>query len=165
MAPSAAEDDIERRLTLLRERLKQRASKTEFVANKRARTSPPEEFEGETVQDRCFMELFAGEAGLTQAVRRQNTRRDPGWGRIAVGTVLLCNAIKLRKVRWLHAAPPSKTFSRARRRDKYAKARQLRSVQCPDGIEPKTWRVKEANVLASRAAQLSRLQCGRLVLA
>ena len=122
-------------------------------------------------QDQCFMELFAGEAGLTQAVRREEMSVfEPGeirvGGRIATGTDLLCNttfkqlksAIKQKKVRWLHTAPPCKTFSRARRRDQYAKARQLRSAQRPEGLEPKTWRVKEANVLASRAAQLSLLQ-------
>ena len=117
------------------------------------------------------MELFAGEAGLTQAVNRLGIPVfEPGeirtGGRIAVGTDLLSKEtfkklkteIKSKKVRWLHTAPPCKTFSRARRRDKFAKARQLRSAQQPAGLEPKTWRVKEANLLASRAAQLSLLQ-------
>ena len=107
----------------------------------------------------------------SQAVSRLNIPVfEPGeirvGGCIAVGTDLLCNstfkqlktAIKKKRVRWLHTAPPCKTFSKARRRDRFAKARQLRSVQHPAGLEPKSWRVKEANLLASRAAQLSLLQ-------
>lgn len=48
----------------------------------------------------------------------------------------------------------------ARRRDKYAKARRLRlrSADKPDGLETRAAKVKEANFLASRAAQLCLLQ-------
>ena len=96
MAPQAAEVDVEKKLTLLRERLKRRAVDIEFDAGKRARTLPPKEVGDSMVsQDHCFMELFAGEAGLTQAVSRLGIPVfEPGeirtGGRIAVGTDLLC---------------------------------------------------------------------------
>lgn len=65
---------------------------------------------------------------------------------------------KKRKVRWIRLAPPCRSFSRARRKDLFAKARRLRSSRFPFGLEPKTKLVKEANLLASRAAQLAALQ-------
>ena len=43
----------------------------------------------------------------------------------------LKSKIKKGLTRWLHLAPPCKTFSRARRRDRLARVRKLRSVQHP----------------------------------
>lgn len=114
-----------------------------FGACKRGGASPPKETEDELTptEGNCFMELIAGEAGLTQAVSRQGAKvYEPGeicvGGRITTGTDLLCNA----------------TFKQLK------SVRQLRSAQNPAGIEPKSARVKEAKVLASKATQRSLLQ-------
>ena len=48
----------------------------------------------------------------------------------------LKSKIKKGLVRWLHLAPPCKTFSRARRRDRLARVGKLRSVQHPEGFKP-----------------------------
>ena len=134
-------------------------------------TSEDRSAEGEAVlKDVTFLELFAGEAGLTKAVQRAGgVVMDPVDVNDNDATVnfdlrktghfkKLKKLIKEKKVRWLHLAPPCKTFSRARRRDKYANARRLRSVQFPGGLEPKSALVKEANLLAARSAQLATLQ-------
>eukprot|EP00438_Fugacium_kawagutii_P014285 Skav215770 [mRNA] locus=scaffold106:569116:574315:+ [translate_table: standard] len=125
----------------------------------------------EVEDDATFLELFAGEAGLTLAVKRCGLRTlEPGEvraeGRIQKSMDISCTAtfkklkklIKQKKVRWVHFAPPCRTFSRARRKDRYAKIRVLRSVSKPAGLEPKTRLVTEANLLASRSAQLALLQ-------
>lgn len=140
-------------------------------ANDSATSSVPSEASRNLADDSAFMELFAGEAGLTLAVKRQDIKTfEPGEvraeGRVATSIDLSCNAtfrwikklIKSKKVRWVHFAPPCKTFSRARRRDRIAKARVLRSRNKPEGFDPKPALVKEANLLASRSAQLALLQ-------
>ena len=89
-----------------------------------------------------FVEVFAGVAGLTAAVKRRGmpatalTDWDPTYTRKLAFDLLrtsdfnkLCRMIKRGKVKWLHAAPPCKTFSRARRKDKYATCRVLRSIE------------------------------------
>lgn len=122
-------------------------------------------------QDATFLEIFAGEAGLTNAVKRTGlpcmcaveirgesgeavefdlTKKEP--------FVKLKALLRKGKVRWLHLAPPCKTFSRARRRDRFAKVKKLRSTSCPAGFEPRPAVVREANLLASRSAQLARIQ-------
>lgn len=175
VTPEAVVSSVSDRLDQLRRSLKRRASLGEFDARKASKISEsPKEMpvEGtEEAKDESFMELFAGEAGLTQAVRRQGLHvLEPGEiqtsSRVVTSMNLLCNKTfaelkaltKKRRVRWLHMAPPCRTFSRARRRDKFAKVKVLRSTRHPEGLEPKSSRVKEANLLASRAAQLSLLQ-------
>ena len=59
-------------------------------------------------------------------------------------------------VRWLHGAPPCKTFSQARRTDAQARSRILRSEEILEGFAPQLRIVKEANLLASRTARLAR---------
>ena len=121
--------------------------------------------------DSTFMELFAGEAGLTRAVeRRVGTVFNPAdiqQNHFVKKTFnLLCKTafkelkkkIKARQIRWVHLAPPCKTFSRARRRDRHAKARILRTRTFPGGLWPRSNLVQEANVLASRSAQIAALQ-------
>ena len=123
------------------------------------------------MKDTAFMELFAGEAGLTLAVKREVgnvfTPGDIEQNSQAGVTMDLLNnetfktlksKIKKGLVRWLHLAPPCKTFSRARRRDRLARVRKLRSVQHPEGFKPYPKLVAEANKLASRSAQLCLLQ-------
>ena len=58
----------------------------------------------------------------------------------------------------MHGAPPCKTFSTARRVDRFAKVRRLRSRRNPAGFDPKPTKVRDANLLVSRLAQLCRLQ-------
>ena len=121
--------------------------------------------------DSTFMELFAGEAGLTRAVeRRVGTVFNPAdiqQNHFVKKTFnLLCKTafkelkkkIKARQIRWVHLASPCKTFSRARRRDRHAKARILRTRTFPGGLWPRSKLVQEANVLASRSAQIAALQ-------
>ena len=115
-----------------------------------------------------FMALFAGEAGLTRAVeRRVGTVFNPADIQqnhfVKKSFNLLCKTtfkelkkkIKARQIRWVHLAPPCKTFSRARRRDRHAKARVLRTRTFPGGLWPRSKLVQEANVLASRSAQVT----------
>ena len=118
-----------------------------------------------------FLELFAGAGGLTAAVRRlhlpafepQDLLKPDESGLNKHFDLSLDEHFKelrslIRKgnIRWLHGAPPCKTFSRARRSDKLARARVLRSDEVPEGFEPKPLIVKEANLLASRMARLAR---------
>lgn len=125
----------------------------------------------DSVTDTAFMELFAGEAGLTLAVKREvGNVFTPGdivqSIQSGVAMNLLDNEMfkslktKIKKglVRWLHLAPPCKTFSRARRRDRLARVKKLRSLQHPEGFKPYPKLVADANKLASRSAQLCLLQ-------
>ena len=118
-----------------------------------------------------FLELFAGAGGLTAAVRRLGIpafephdllKPDESGLEKAYD---LCNpahfnelraTIRRGEIRWLHGGPPCKTFSRARRSDKFAKARILRSDRFPEGLKPRPYKVIEANLLASRMARLAR---------
>ena len=118
-----------------------------------------------------FLELFAGAGGLTAAVRRLNLPAfesqdllksdESGFNRhFDLGADehfkqlrWLC---RRGSVRWLHGAPPCKTFSRARRTDAHARSRILRSDEVLEGFEPKRQIGKEANLLASRMARLAR---------
>lgn len=127
--------------------------------------------EEETSKDATFLEIFAGEAGLTNAVKRAglpclkvlDIHRDTD-NVIEFDLAKQEPFKKLKKllrrgrVRWLHLAPPCKTFSKARRRDRFARVKQLRSRQCPEGCNPKPAIVREANLLASRSAQLAKIQ-------
>ena len=121
--------------------------------------------------DARFFELFASGAGLAQAVKEggcavlqpADIHAD---GRVDVPVDLankevfrtLKKFIKERKIRWLHMATPRRTFTKVRRRNRFAKLRQLRTQAKPEGLEPKCRLVKEANLLASRSAQLAHLQ-------
>ena len=125
--------------------------------------------EKETTQH--FLELFAGAGGLTAAVRRLNLPAfepqdllksdESGLNKhfdLGVDEHFkeLRGLCRRGSVRWLHGAPPCKTFSRARRTDALARSRILRSDEVPEGFDPKPQIVKEANLLASRMARLAR---------
>ena len=118
-----------------------------------------------------FLELFAGAGGLTAAVRRLGLPAlDPqdllkpdesGLSKeydLAIESHFkeLRSMIRMGKIRWLHGAPPCKTFSRARRSDRFAFSKKLRSDDVPAGFEPKPFKVREANLLATRMARLAR---------
>lgn len=160
-------ESVEDSLKTLREKLKVAKSlhAQNSIVSLRVTTSSQDS------SDATFLEIFAGAAGLTAAVKRK--------GGIAVDACdiqtgaemieefdllktesfkKLKKMIKLRKIRWLHLAPPCKTFSRARRRDRWAKVRRLRSASKPEGFEPKPKLVRDANLLAARSAQLATLQ-------
>ena len=148
--------------------------KLEFKMHKSSKAIEPRVVTGEAKKeegDTVFLELFAGEAGLTKAVQKLGFKvMEPGdinvAGNVKVNLDLLNNnhfkaikkLVKSKKVRWLHAAPPCKTFSRARRSDGLMRLKRLRSEEHPEGLEPKSELVKEANLLAGRAAQLALLQ-------
>ena len=56
---------------------------------------------------------------------------------------------------WLHGAPVCKTFSRARKKDKYANAKHLRSDERPEGFGDEE--ANRANKMADRMAALAEL--------
>ena len=118
-----------------------------------------------------FLELFAGAGGLTAAVRRlgmpaldpQDLLKPDDSGLSMEYDLAneshfkeLRSMIRMGKIRWLHGGPPCKTFSRARRSDRFAFAKKLRSDEVPEGFEPKPFKVREANLLATRMARLAR---------
>ena len=121
-----------------------------------------------------FCELFAGAAGLSAAVRRVGKVARPlssltpdyqhrtGFNLLNLSDFQkLLKEIKQGRIRWLHAAPPCKTFSRARRNDCFAKARTLRTPAEPAGVRILgriPMHVQEANVLATRTAKLCKAQ-------
>ena len=112
----------------------------------------------------AFLELFAGKAGLTQQVRElgllvlePRDLRGDGTD-LSNDTVLreIIGLIRGGQVRWLHLAPPCRTFSRARRTDRFGAVQPLRSSQFPGGIPPISEEVLEANHLMKTAARLSK---------
>lgn len=134
-------------------------------------SSDKERSPAQELNDATFLELFAGEAGLTEAVGKANIPvMNPGDVREGPRVVLaldlkdngtfksLKSMIKRKQIRWLHMAPPCRSFSRARRKDRLARVRKLRSHSKPEGLDPKNALVREANLLAARTAQLAALQ-------
>ena len=92
-----------------------------------------------------FVELFQGQAGLTQAVtdllgdKVANHSEVDGACRLADvasdGTFsMLVESCQRQRVLWMHAAPPCKTFSMARRPDHLATPRVLRTRDRPEGF-------------------------------
>jgi len=127
----------------------------------------------------AFLELFAGAGGLTAAVARLGLPiHQPVDVRAAQGEVVDLAAGDLLdprvfryyvqltrrgRVRWLHGGPRCKTFTKARRRDRFGTARTLRSDQHPGGLPGvKDQRVHDANMLVRRFAKLARIvhRCG-----
>ena len=121
-----------------------------------------------------FVELFAGVAGLSRAVQAKGLKVaslsdfDPTYKARTSFDLLkvsdfsrLFRFIKQQKVRWLHAAPPCKTFSRARRSDEFGCVKKLRPIGHPEGLGPpslRPWAVAGANKLANLTARLCRAQ-------
>ena len=146
-------------------RKKLAAKQAEFVLSKspQAPNGCPEQLLASrkcTGADDAFMELRAGKAELMLAVKRAVGGSVEAILYLTQATAFkdLKKKIKSRKVRWIHLAPPYRTFTKVRRKDRYTKCRKLRSRKQPGGLEPKTRSVREANLVASRAAQLALLQ-------
>ena len=128
----------------------------------------------EREKDVQFLELFAGEAGLTRAVKRrgiavpspgdvhtgQSNRRPLDLTKLADFKELK-KLIKKKQVRWVHFAPPCRTFPRARRTDQLMKLRRLRTEDAPEGLNPKPDIVKEAR--KSGSASFATVQSRRLL--
>ena len=57
---------------------------------------------------------------------------------------------------WKHLAPPCKSLSKARRKDKFANVKVLRSAERPEGFGCKI--TKEANILVERSVEIARKQ-------
>ena len=112
-----------------------------------------------------FLEIFVGQGELTRMVEKQGlcvVRTDDifkGDFDLMSNTrfAKLIKMIRNRQVWWLHAAPPCRTFSMARRRDRFGTVSQLRSAEKLTGIID-TAEVREANDLAFRAVRLARAQ-------
>ena len=93
---------------------------------------------------KVFLELFAGEAKLTQAVQDAGCQAEtPLEKRSTVGVQArldftspeVFNEInkkaRQQRYKWIHAAPPCSSFSRARRTDKWGSVPVLRSDEFP----------------------------------
>ena len=115
--------------------------------------------------ENIFLELFAGQEVLTDSVRRA------GLNVVRVDDLLgepfeimnprhfdtIKKYLRCRRVRWLHGAPPCKTFSLARRRDRFGTVERLRSKDHPEGVVNSDM-VALANNIVSRFARLCRVQ-------
>ena len=160
---------MEDRLAILRQRLGE-LKQLHFSKNSNSATSTkrkqPDKSDDTWQNDMTFLDFFAGEAGLTKAVMRAGVAvlqaHDIHGNGLNEKTFDLTKTepfkqskklLRTNKVRWLHLAPPCKTFSRARRKDRFAAVRKLRSKAKPQGLDPKPKVVREANLLASRSAR------------
>lgn len=162
----AAVEPAENRLAFLKRKLREKKvslcmklEQVQTTASSNNERSPAQE-----LNDTTFLELFAGEAGLTEAVREAVRKVNipvPGDIREGPRVVLvldlkdngtfksLKSMIKRRQISWLHMALPCRSFSRAGRKDRWARARKLRSHSKPEGLDP---------ALVARTAQLATLQ-------
>ena len=119
-----------------------------------------------------FLELFAGEAKLTHAVREAGCQAEtPLEKRSTVGSQAqvdftspevfgeINKRARQQLYKWIHAAPPCSTFSRARRTDKWGSVPILRSDKFPMGLpgieHPK---LTEANKIVRMLTRLVRTQ-------
>jgi hypothetical protein len=138
------------------------------------RAKPLVEVKTEMLGGSRFLEVFRGAGALTQAVKEtgievghvEHVVESPSFD-LASGEQYrkLRKAIRLRKFRWVHFAPPCSTFSTARRVDRKGAAPPLRSAEEPLGMSDVDSkykdRLKEANRCAIHTAKLARL-CVRM---
>ena len=121
---------------------------------------------------KVFLELFAGEAKLTQAVQDAGCQTEtPLEKRSTVGVQArldftspdVFNEInkkaRQQRYKWIHAAPPCSSFSRARRTDKWGSVPVLRSDEFPMGLPGVTHpKLTEANSIVKMLTRLVRTQ-------
>ena len=119
-----------------------------------------------------FLELFAGEAKLTQAVQDAGcTVETPLEKRTTVGAHAqldftspevfseINKKARQQHYKWIHAAPPCSSFSRARRTDKWGSVPVLRSDEFPMGLPEVTHpKLTEANKIVRALSRLVRTQ-------
>ena len=115
---------------------------------------------------RKFSELFAGFAGLTEAVRSicasvavVTEPHDKFYGSALEDDkefLEMDEQDPSETADWKHFAPPCRTMTKARRSDRHGKVRKLRSEERPEGFGDK--QTVEANLLADRTAHLSERQ-------
>jgi hypothetical protein len=110
--------------------------------------------------------VFRGAGGLSKAVQEIGGRKDVDLAlrmkdheNIDVGSDNDFSLLLSSRPRWLHGAPPCKTFSRARRNDMVANVRCLRTEERPQGFGSEATDV--ANKLALRMLELARGQMKR----
>jgi len=113
-----------------------------------------------------FAELFAGFAGLTEAVKSicaevadVTEPHDKFYGSSLENDqeFLEMNEQDPEETAdWKHFAPPCRTMTKARRHDRHGKVRKLRSSARPEGFGDK--QTVEANLLADRTAHLCERQ-------
>ena len=119
-----------------------------------------------------FLELFAGEAKLTQAVRDAGCSVEtPLEKRSTAGAHSrldftapevfseINKKARQQQYKWIHAAPPCSSFSRARRTDKWGSVPILRSDEFPMGLPGVTHpKLGEANEIVRLLSRLVRTQ-------
>lgn len=137
-------------------------------ANEQVAALAPTEQKATTEDHKCvtFAELFAGQAGLTTAVQGicgpHVKVKDPHdelfGGDLAQDREFLEMVEEPAETApdWKHMAPPCRTFTKARRKDKHASVKQLRSDKKPEGFGCEE--TTEANLLADRTAALGERQ-------
>jgi hypothetical protein len=139
-----------------RGRSPQPAARNEDAASRRRSAAPRTRWGG-----RAFMEIFAGRGNLERALVARGIQTlsiEAHLGRsfnLLIGSdfAAIKKLIKRRKLRWIHFAPPCGTFSAARKQDKWAKARILRTRDEPLGVGPASARpqfVADADLSLSR---------------
>ena len=121
---------------------------------------------------KVFLELFAGEAKLTQAVqevgcivetpleKRSTDGAQSGLDFTSPEVFAGINKkARTQHYKWIHAAPPCSSFSRARRTDKWGSVPILRSDEFPMGLPEVTHpKLIEANNIVRLLSRLVRTQ-------
>eukprot|EP00435_Cladocopium_sp_Y103_P045468 s273_g13.t1 len=110
-----------------------------------------------------FEELFAGEAGLTRAVGRIGGERvqirrpqDTKYGHDITDDREFLEMMDAETPDWRHMAPPCRTFTKARRKDRHGTVAVLRSDSRPEGFGDE--QTVEANGIADRCVSLGEKQ-------
>ena len=159
------EDRLESLKARLKERIQEERDTERGQSNKRRRAAEEENF-----TDATFLELPAGNGGLTLAVQRaglptlapaatddQGSAEELDLAKLDVFKRLK-KRVKQKQVRWLHVAVHVQSFRKERRKGMLGRTKLLRNAAKPAGVEPKGRLLREANLRASRAAQLAWLQ-------
>lgn len=116
-----------------------------------------------------FAELFARYAGLTRAIQDEcagaaqvRSPHDEMYGSDLGNDQEFTSLIEEEEEEapdWCHMAPPCRTFTKARRKDRHGHVKQLRSERKPEGFGCE--QTKEANLLADRSAAVGERQLDR----
>ncbi len=109
-----------------------------------------------------FLEVFRGAAGLSAAVREAGSagftdlaEHQSCLKHVDVGLDEDFQLLLDSQEDWMHAAPPCRSFTKARRADQYATVKVLRSVERPEGFGCSATTL--ANKLVNRVAEKAML--------